>query len=137
MTRTPSLQSLIDAVSHVMPRPVRVEKRQGMIVLIGGDPGEVRIRIKKSTISVAMFGTRWEGPHSLVDASRELGKVSLKDLSQSQLLALILPLIEVAKEVRRATFRTCSICQRVLPPEWMHDEQVCQKCAEEKLGVVY
>jgi len=132
---TLSMQSLAVAVSEVMPQPVRIEKRHGMTVLIGGDPGEVRIR--KTTISIAMFGTRWEGPHGPVDASRELAKLSLKDLSQVQLLALISPLIEVARDVRKATFRSCLICQRVLPPEWMHDEHVCQKCEEEKLGVVY
>ncbi len=34
-------------------------------------------------------------------------------------------------------FGTCERCQRRLPKGWMHEEALCQSCAERHLGVVY
>ncbi len=46
---------------------------------------------------------------------------------------------EVGQVVTRrlALFRTCTECDRVIPPEWMHDWSYCQGCAQRNHGVVY
>jgi hypothetical protein len=46
-------------------------------------------------------------------------------------------LITAARNSRIAKFRTCSMCRGRKPPEWMHGDDVCQRCAERELGVVY
>ena len=34
-------------------------------------------------------------------------------------------------------FARCQKCQELNPIGWMHDDTICQSCAEEHLGVVY
>jgi hypothetical protein len=63
--------------------------------------------------------------------------VATVNLGESDLEAAVSAAIEKARTVRLATYRTCARCDEINPPEWMHDAQVCQSCAERDLGVVY
>jgi len=38
---------------------------------------------------------------------------------------------------RRRFFRVCTVCNERQPNGWMHDAEICQRCAEKTLGVVY
>jgi hypothetical protein len=37
----------------------------------------------------------------------------------------------------RRYFRLCNTCRENNPIGWMHDDHICQSCAERTLGVVY
>jgi hypothetical protein len=37
----------------------------------------------------------------------------------------------------RRYFRLCNTCGETNPIGWMHDDHICQSCAEKDLGVVY
>ena len=38
---------------------------------------------------------------------------------------------------RRRLFRICSTCSERKPAGWMHDQHVCQGCAERTLGIIH
>lgn len=38
---------------------------------------------------------------------------------------------------RRRLFRICSTCTERTPVGWMHDQHVCQGCAERTLGIIH
>lgn len=65
--------------------------------------------------------------------------VSWNDLPETdeQLRPYLSQKIDSARKDRKATFKNCSLCHKTTPPEWMHNESICQSCASGKLGVVY
>lgn len=74
---------------------------------------------------------RWEGPHTPV---QEWVPVSVLPAMSSPVE------IEKAKRAllkRRRFFKVCDVCGERKPDGWMHDNELCQSCAERELGVVY
>ena len=68
-------ESLLLEVRKQIPLPVKTESQlDGTIVLTGGKPGEVIVRINDDEISIAVFAIRWDGPHTPVVNSRDLAK---------------------------------------------------------------
>jgi len=55
----------------------------------------------------------------------------------SYLIVSVADAVEKARRTRLASYRICARCDETNPPEWMHDAQTCQRCAERDLGVVY
>jgi hypothetical protein len=109
----------------------------GSTVLIGGDPGEVIVRLTRSTVSVFEYAARWEGPHTPVVTPRRVGTVVWRRVPNAKTVAAVHALIDAARESRLARFRTCEGCGQSTPPEYMHDEMICQSCAERELGIVH
>jgi hypothetical protein len=110
----------------LLPKPVKVEQQLGgEIVLVGGDPGEVIVRISGSKVSVAVFTIRWEGPHTPVVRPQRLGALHLRHLPASRLMMALYDLISTATEIRRTEYRKCERCGETNPPEWMHDVSTC------------
>lgn len=123
---------------RVLPNPVQEEHQlDGSQVMIGGDPGEVVVRVFGSQVSVAVFAVVWEGPHSPVVHPKSIGSLNWERLPASRLLMNLHNLIDSARDLRRSTYRNCGRCGETNPPEWMHDEETCQSCAERYLGVVH
>jgi hypothetical protein len=52
-------------------------------------------------------------------------------------LAVLQTLVRAARESRRAKYRACDYCETLTPPEALHDDRVCQECAQKHLGIVY
>lgn len=122
----------------LLPDPVREETQlDGTLVLIGGYPGEVVVRIHGSRATVAVFAIVWEGPHTSVVRPMSLGSLNWRRLPASSLLMAIHQLIKSARELRLANYKKCERCGETMPPEWMHDGKTCQSCAERYLGVVH
>lgn len=109
----------------------------GTIVMVGGDPGEVIVRVGRSEVSIALFRVCWEGPHTSVVRPVHLATLIWRRLPASTLMVTLDSLIIAAREVRTATYRQCGRCGETKPPEWMHDQKTCQSCAERYLGVVH
>lgn len=121
-----------------MPAPVREERQiDGTMVLIGGDPGEVAVRVRGSQVSVGIFGIVWQGPHTPVVCPKSIGNLNWKRLPASRLLLSLRNLIESARELRRSTYGNCERCGETNPPEWLQDDKTRQECVERHLGVVH
>jgi hypothetical protein len=131
-------ESLLADIRQIVPRPIQEETQpDGSHVLVGGDPGEVIIRMIGGRISVAEFTVRWEGVHNPAVRPRQIATLNWKRIPASRMGMLLQMLVETACEMRRAKFRTCGQCGETTPPEWMHDESICMSCASSHFGVVY
>ena len=131
-------ESLLDEINRLLPDPIRDETQlDGDVVLVGGDPGEVIVRISGSKVSIAVFSIRWDGPYTTVVRPKQLATLNWKRLPASTTMMTLHGLVSAAVEIRRAKYRKCERCGETKPPEWMHDDQTCQSCAEKHLGVVH
>jgi hypothetical protein len=52
-------------------------------------------------------------------------------------MSVVATLIDAARESRLGKFRVCRFCNGRTPPELLHEDDVCQACAQQHLGVVY
>ncbi len=60
-------EALLEEINRCLPDPVRKETQlDGDVVLVGGDPGEVIVRISSNKVSIAVYSVRWEGPRTPV-----------------------------------------------------------------------
>lgn len=131
-------EHLVHEIQRVLRDPTRQETQMdGSLTFVGGDPGEVIVRVSESQVSVSVFSIRWEGPHTPVVRPKQLGRLNWKRLPASRLMMVLQDLIESAQEIRRAEYRKCERCGKTNPPEWMHNATTCQACAERDLGVVH
>jgi hypothetical protein len=131
-------EALLDEIKRLLPHPLREETQlDGDVVLVGGDPGEVIVRIKEDILSIAVYSVRWEGSHTPVVRPEDLGTLNWRQLPGSRIIVALHCLIESAVELRRSRYGKCVRCRKVTPPEWMHNENTCQSCAERHLGVVH
>jgi hypothetical protein len=65
-------RTIVDVLRGLLPSPVQEGPAEGGVVLTGGDPELVAVRVSNGGVSVAVFGIRWDGPHSPTRADREL-----------------------------------------------------------------
>jgi hypothetical protein len=129
---------LLREIRSFLPAPVREEIRlNGALILTGGQPGEVVVRVAGSRITVAECAVVWHGPSTPVVHPRTLASLNWARLPAAALLQNLHSLIESACEIRRAKYRTCERCGETKPPERMHNGVTCQSCAERYLGVVH
>lgn len=109
----------------------------GAIVMVGGDTGEVIVRVGGSRVSIALFRVCWDGPHTPVVRPIHFATLNWRRLPASTLMMTLHRLINAAREVRTMTYRRCDRCGKTKAPEWMHDQKTCQSCAEQHLDVVH
>jgi hypothetical protein len=129
---------LLKQLRDLLPAPVHEETQlDGTLVMKGGDPGEVIVRVSGSKVSVAAFSVRWEGPHTPVVRPKHFATLSWKRVPASTLFMTLHGLVRSVCEARKARYRRCERCGELKPPEWMHDQKTCQSCAERHLGVVH
>lgn len=130
--------SLLEEIRSLLPDPVQDDTQlDGDVVLVGGDPGEVIVRISGSKVSIAVFSVRWEGPHTPVVHPKPLATLNWKRLPAITMMVMMHGLVSAAVELRRAKYRKCEKCGVTKPPEWMHGNDICQSCAELHWGVVH
>lgn len=118
-----------------LPEPVTEEQTDDGTTFTGGDPGQVMIRLTGSTITVLEYAVVWNGPHTPVLSPRRIGTVAWRRARTHEMTTAVAALIEAARKARLAKFRVCERCERSTPPEWMHDDGVCQSCAQTNPGV--
>jgi len=100
--------------------------------LVGGEPGEVAVKIDDDTLSVYEFGVAWRG-HGPEPALRPESTFTLTQASPTQVARSIVR----ARASRLRRYRWCLSCREMNPPEWMYDSAVCEGCAERKLQVAF
>lgn len=125
-------------VAARLPQPVaQDEAPDGSIYFTGGEPGEVIVRLTRTTIIVWEYAVDWETPqHSVVRPIRA-GSIAWRLVANSHAFSAAHALIDAARESRLSKYLTCSRCGQRKPPEAMHDDDMCQSCAQRHLGIVY
>ena len=131
-------ETLLDEIKRLLPDPVCEDTPlDGELVFVGGDPGEVIVRIRKNKVSIAVYSVHWDGPHTPVVHPKWLATLHWKRLPAARTMMELHSLIESAIEIRRSKYRKCQLCGETKTPEWMHGVGICQSCAEGDLVVVY
>ncbi len=108
-----------DLVRTMLPQPIRTEDA----LLVGGDPGEVVVRISDDKIEVAAYAVLWDCQEP------RLAPEGWKSFPVSGKPERVAKAIIKARAHRIGTYEWCPRCQAVNPPEWMSDG-MCQGCAE-------
>jgi hypothetical protein len=69
---------LLRELRELLPVPVREATHlDGSLVMIGGDPGEIVVRVSGDKLTVSSVSVRWEGPHTC-RASQALRNLELE-----------------------------------------------------------
>ncbi|HEX5476119.1 MAG TPA: hypothetical protein VFX12_15785 [Vicinamibacterales bacterium] len=125
-------------VAAQLPQPVvQDEAPDGSTYFTGGEPVEVIVRLTRTTITVWEHAVDWESPqHSVVRPIRA-GSIAWRLVSNSHAFSAARALIDAARESRLSKYLPCSHCGQKKPPESMHDDEICQSCAQRDLGIVY
>jgi len=91
------------------------------------------IRIDKtgSGVEVHVCTISWEGSHTPV-SKWVRGQELRREASKAEIDKAVALLLEDTQY-----FRVCRECDERNPIGWMHDERICQGCAERNHGVVY
>jgi len=114
-------------IAH-LPEPLQQEVvPSGVTFFTAGDPPEVVVRLSSSSITVSTLTSDMRGP---VLQPQRLGTIMWRQLPSGKAMALVAGLIGSAREIRLATYRQCYRCEKMKPPEQMHEEGVCLECAK-------
>lgn len=134
----PGYEELHAFLAAQLARPVSEDfADDGSVVLTSGDPGEVIVRLTKSTVTVAEYSVRSMGAQAPVVTPIIIGTLRWRRVSPESAMHTVKSLIAAARDSRLAKFRTCETCSERNPPEWMYDDELCQGCAESRFGVVH
>jgi hypothetical protein len=131
-------EELIAYLSSQLPGPVDQQTlADDSIQFTGGNPPTVVALLTHTSVVISEFAGVWETPFSFVSRPRRIGIVKWRRLPENALLATISALIKGAREARLAAFQTCRSCGNRTAPEWLHDDGLCQSCADQRSGRVH
>jgi len=126
-------EQLIAFLGSQLPAPVDQQPQADQsIQFIGGDPPVVVALLTHTSVVISEFAGVWETPFSFVARPRRVGIVKWRRIPENALLAAISALIKGARDARLSAFQTCRFCGHRTAPEWLHDEGVCQSCADQQ-----
>ena len=121
-----------------LPEPVDQQAdADGAIQFTGGDPPEVVALLTQGSLIISEFAGVWETPFKFTAKPRRVGVLKWRRLPENALLDALSALIKGAREARLASFQICQYCDRRTAPEWLHDNGVCQACAERHGGAIH
>jgi hypothetical protein len=124
-------------ISAHLPAPVVEETADdGATWFTSGDPAEVMVRLKGTSVAVFEYSVERQGRRAVVIPVR-VGTLRSRGIDDTRAMGIVSALIDATRERRVATFQTCAYCERTTPPEWMAAEQACRSCASENRGAVH
>lgn len=124
-------EQLIAFLTANLPAPVdQQSSTDDDLIFTGGEPPEVIVHLTASSVVVSEYAGQWETPYTLVARPRRVGVLKWTRLPETELFNALSHLIKGAREMRLSRYLTCCYCDTPSPPEWMRDEDVCQRCAE-------
>jgi hypothetical protein len=100
-----------------------------------GEPGEVIVRVRHSTITVFEYAERRRGAQLLVHPVR-VGGLRATGVDDGRAMTIVQGLIAAARERRLGRYVECCVCGRREPPERAR-RQACAECAEGLSGSVH
>ena len=131
-------EQLIAFLGSRLPSPVDQQHgSDGSRQFVAGEPPEVVVLLTNSSVIVSEFDGVWEDPYTFVKTPRRVGLLKWRRLPENALLAAISALIKGAREARLSAFQTCRFCGQRTAPEWLHDDGICQSCADQQSGRVH
>lgn len=113
-------------IRRMLPAPVK-DMEAG---IVGGDPREVVVRVTDQGIDVGVFRVEWLNSHT-----PEVVIKDWKHLPLDSKPAAVSRAIQAARGRRLRTYRWCTLCHEVKPPEWSEGGR-CYACMERN-GVVF
>lgn len=138
MASAERFEQLIAYLASNLPAPVdQHADADGSMRFTGGDPPEVVAHLTNATVTIFQFAGVWETPFRFTAKPRRVGVVNWRRLPENTLLGALDALIKGAREARRARYQTCRYCDRPTAPEWLHDQGVCQACADRHSGAIH
>ena len=131
-------EQLIAFLESNLPAPVdRQETADGSVQFTGGEPAEVVVSLTETSVLVSEFSGVWESPFTFAARPRRVGVLKWRRLPETALFNALAVLIKGAREMRLSRFQVCRYCGRSTAPEWMHDDGVCQACADQHSGAIH
>jgi hypothetical protein len=131
-------EQLIAFLDSNLSAPVeRQETVDGTVQFVGGEPADVVVSLTQRSVIVSEFAGVWETPFTFTAKPRRVAILKWRRLPETALFNALQVLIKAAREARLAHFRDCTYCGRRTAPEWMHDEGVCQACADQHSGAIH
>jgi hypothetical protein len=131
-------EQLLAYFGSQLPSPVEQQvDAAGSVQFIGGEPPEVIVVLTNSSVIVSEFSGVWETPFKFAAKPRRVGVLKWRRLPENALLDALSALIKGACEARLASFQICQYCDRKTAPEWLHDDNVCQACADTHSGAIH
>ena len=131
-------EQLIAFLSSQLPAPVDQQPGpDGALQFTGGDPAQVVALLTHHSVVISEFAGVWETPFKFTVRPRRVGVVKWRRLPENALLAAVTALIKGARDARLASFQACQYCARRTAPEWLHDDGVCQACADQHSGAIH
>ena len=133
-----NLDEWLAFVSTHLPDPVsREEAADGTVWFTGGQPPLVIVSVGSRTIAVFEYGVRLQPSQPPIGTPRLVGQVKWRRARNTEMTRAVGALIAAARESRLAKFRRCEQCDESVPPENMHDAQICRTCVERYPDVVH
>ena len=131
-------EQLLAFLGSQLPAPVDQQTdADSSIQFLAGDPPEVVVVVSAASVIVFEFAGTWESTFKFAARPRRVGVLKWRRLPENALWTALAALIKGAREARLARFQVCQYCERSTAPEWLHDEGVCQSCAEAHSGAVH
>lgn len=142
-------EKLITEIKELLPSPVSEENTNidaELIVedldegawLIGGSPGEVAVFVSEEVVVFSQFAITWKNSPNVPTISPiPIASIHWKNLRKQERHQLFTALVEMIAKRRRKLYRACNYCKELVPPEWMHGDDICGSCAERHLGIIH
>ena len=129
---------LIAFLESNLPAPVeRQEAGDGSMHFTAGEPAEVVVVLTDQSVVVSEFAGVWESPFTLAARPRRVGVLKWRRLPETPLFNALTALIKGARDARHSRFQTCRYCGHSTAPEWMHQDGICQSCADQHSGAIH
>ncbi len=119
---------------ELLPEPVtRIEAAGGGVLLSGGEPGLVVLRLNPAAVRVAVFAQKWWGAKAvLVDetlVALPWGRLPTDERAAREVVGHC---VQAAIALRKSRYFQCQRCAKPRPPEWLHANRAgpdpCQMC---------
>ena len=91
----------------------------------------IRIEKTQGGIQILVREIRWEGPHTPI-STWAIARTLPATASESEIENIVACVVG-----DRGYFRACLECGEKKPIGWMHNERICQGCAEANHGIVH
>ena len=131
-------EQLIAFLDSNLPAPAeRQEAADGSVQFTGGEPAQVVVSLTDTNVIVAEFAGVWESPFTFAARPKRVGLLKWRRLPETALFNALTALIKGARDARQSRFQTCRYCGNSTAPEWMHDDGVCQACANQHSGAIH
>src|SRR4051812_19517454 len=102
-----------------------------------GETAQVVVALTHTRVVVSGFAGGWGAPVTLAARPRRVGVLKWRRLRETPLFNALAALIKGARDARHARFKPCRYCGNSTAPEWMHQDGLCQSCADSHSGAVH